>query len=265
MMANSGVSNVFDKMKAYYQTGFWDTQHGVQDVATNFLLGKNIFHHGNLWFLKESTRFDPETIKFKIGVVPYPTSDSGNTMTPYTAPYSYYDTEGNLVKVTEPLVGRDGNVLRTTSGDAIYGIDLSESTFKIPYTGTSNYSIMDFNSGANGITPEVVFYILHDLVSGMGDDPNEVKITADMGYKMYLNKKLDYELDVEVIMSVQDESLSYYELMETLSMTVGSGSHYGPNAFWPLATGIMTSADNPQTVLSSVKDIYQKALEELGY
>jgi hypothetical protein len=53
--------------------------------------------------------------------------------------------------------------------------------------------------------------------------------------------------------------------MEVLSMTVGGGSHYGPNAFWILASGMMTSEETPATVLKEVEEVYLKALRDLGY
>ena len=53
--------------------------------------------------------------------------------------------------------------------------------------------------------------------------------------------------------------------MEVLSMTVGGGSHFGPNAFWPLASGLMTSEATPATKLKEVEDVYKQALIDLGY
>ena len=58
---------------------------------------------------------------------------------------------------------------------------------------------------------------------------------------------------------------TYFELMELLSMTVGGGSHYGPNAFWPLAGTIVKSKDSPTTSLQEVLEKYKSAMRELGY
>ena len=269
MFTKSSVTNIVDKMKAYYKEGYWDTKHGVQDVATNFKAGKTLIHTGSLWFLKESTRFTPEGeengIQFKMGVVPYPIDDN-TTVTPYTEPYSYEDTEGNLIEVTEPLKTRTNETLTTKTGEPIYGIDLSESNFLIPYTGSSCYSLMNYDGeGQNGINTSIAFCILHDLLSDIPDDPDDEGLTADDGYRLYLNKKLDYTIDVEVIMSVQDSAYSYYELMEVLSMTVGGGSHFGPNGFWVVASGMMTSEDTPATKLKEIETPYKEALESLGY
>ena len=271
MFTKSAVTNIVDKMKAYYKEGYWDTKHGVQDVATNFVAGKTLLHTGSLWFLKEPTRFTPydeetgEGITFEIGMVPYPIDDN-TTVTPYTAPYSYEDTEGNLVEVNEPLTTRTNETLTTNTGEPIYGIDLSESNFKIPYTGSSCYSLINYaGEGQNGINTSIAFCILHDLLSDMAPDPDDEGLTADDGYRLYLNKKLDKQIDVEVVMSVQDSSLSYYELMEVLSMTVGDGSHFGPNGFWLVASGMMSSEDTPATKLKEIEGPYKDALVALGY
>ena len=69
-------------------------------------------------------------------------------------------------------------------------------------------------------------------------------------------------------MSVQSDELSYYEVHETLSMTVGNGSHFGSGenvGYWITASSIMTSQDAPATILKAVKPKYQAAMEELGY
>ena len=53
------VTSIIDKMKDYYRDGYWDKAHGVQDVSYNFIEGHTLLHTGNLWFLKDSTRFAP--------------------------------------------------------------------------------------------------------------------------------------------------------------------------------------------------------------
>ena len=263
------VTSIIDKMKAYYKDGYWDKAHGVQDVSTNFKQGKTLLHSGSLWFLKESTRFTPAEgkggIQFKIGMVPYPVADDA-IINVHTAPYSYIDTSGNTVEVTEPIIGRNGEALKTKTGETIYGLDLSDSSYLVPYTGGANFSIMNYQGeGMNGITSSIAFGILRDLQIATSDKYINFELTADEIYRNYLNKKLDYPIDAEVVMSVQDSSLLYYELMETLSFTVGDGSHFGPNGFWPIMSGLMSSEDNPATKLGEVEEVYLEALRGLGY
>ena len=263
------VNSLFEKMKDYYREGYWDTRHGIQNVSTNFKAGKTLIHSGSLWFLKESTRFTPEGedggINFKIGVVPYPLDDN-TIVTPYTEPYSYEDNEGNLVEVTTPLKTRTNETLTTKTGEPIYGIDLSESNYNIPYTGSSCFSLINnAGTGENGMNPSVAFCILNDLMSDMVQDPDDEVLTSDDAYRLYLNNKLDYSIDVEAVMSVQDTSLSYYELMEVLSITVGEGSHFGPNGFWLVANGMISSDHIPLAKFKEIETPYKKALEGLGY
>lgn len=260
MFTKNAVTSVIDKMKDYYAGGYWNTKHGVTDVAKEFNDGKTLISSGNIWFLKNETRFLP-TNEFKIGVVPYPMDDN-TTATPYTEPYTYEDTQGHTISVDEPLKTRFNETLTTDDGQPIYGVDLSESNFLLPYTGGSCYSIMNFSSG--NMNAATAFCILHDLIADMAPDPADAGITNDDAYRLILYKKLDYDIDVEVILSAQQAEL-YYELMEVLSMTVGDGSHFGPNAFWPLASGLMTSTDTPATKLQEVYEVYKQALTDLGY
>ena len=270
MFGKSSVTNVADKMKAYYKEGLWDTNHGVQEVSSNFKDGKTLLHTGSLWFLKESTRFTPSSeengIDFTMGVVPYPIDDN-TLVTPYITPYIYEDTEGNLVEVSEPLKTRSNETLTNNDGDPIYGIDLSESNFLIPYTGSemSCYSIFNYKGeGQNGINSIVAFDILYTLMLGCAADPNSEGYTSDDIYRLYLNKKLGNSIDVEVIMSVQDSSHLYYDPIKTISMKVGNGNHTANNGFWGVISNIMISEETPAAVLKELVSIYKEALDSLG-
>ena len=269
MFAKSSVTSIFDKMKALFKEGYWDPQHGVQDVSTNFKAGKTLIHTGSLWFLKESTRFTPEGedggITFKIGIVPYPMDDN-TVVAPYTEPYTYLDSQGNEVLVDTPLTSRSNETLTTDAGEPIYGLDLTQSNFLVPYTGGSCYSIMNYSgNGENGINTSIIFCILEDLVNNLPEDPADLGLTNDDAYRRYLKKKCDYTIDVESVMSIQDDALSYYELMEVLSMTVGDGSHFTGDAFWMKAAGMIKSEDTPATELKEIEQVYADALKDLGY
>lgn len=266
----SGVTNVFDAMQKYYSNGFWDKAHGVQDVSTNFKQGSTLIHTGSLWFLKESTRFTPSTeeggITFEVGIVPYPISDDTKSQVKvYTEPYEYIDTEGNTVKVTSPLKTRDNKTLQTSAGNDVYGVDYTKSTFQIPYTGGSCYSILDFTQDSNGMNSTVAFHILNDLIGAQPDNPDNKGLSNDELYANSLKKKLDSQIDIDVIMSVQDSDLSYYELMEVISMTVGNGSHFQNEGYWLFASQLISSEDTPATKFKEIKSKYQDALEALGY
>ena len=140
---------------------------------------------------------------------------------------------------------------------------MSVSSFAVPYGSTGCDSIIDTANGKNGINNKIIFAILYDLNSGLGDDPEKAKVDTETAYRNWLLTKFDRELYADVIMSVQD--CTYFELIELVSMTVGGGSHFGPNAFWMIASGMMTSEETPATVLKEIEEVYLKALRDLGY
>lgn len=264
LFSKTNQVNIFKKMADLYEGGYWNTAHGGNDVTGLFLNGQTVFANGDLWFLKASNRFDPSKVKFKIGIVPYPTRD-GELMTPYTEPYDYYDSQGNLVHVSNPILREDGTPLKDDGGNDIYGLNIdSKAKFRIPYTGVANYSILNFKQTASGLTSSIVFHILYDLVSGLGEDPDKtVKLTADEAYRASIARKLDRDIDADVIMSVQDGQL-VYELMEVVSMTAGGASHYGANGWWAQGPAIIKTPNNVKAALDALVPPYEEAVRDLG-
>ena len=250
-LTNTKVTSTIERLQEYYQGGFYSSR-SVQDVAPGFQAGTTLLHHGDLWFMKESTRFNPTIMTFTIGVVPYPAEDG----------------EGGIPVTTKDqseaiLIGND-EYLKDSSGNFIKTVDMDASSFQVPYTGTSCYSILNIENGKNGMNAEFAMHILHDLLGGLGDDPNAAAtLSDDEAYRNYLETRFDREIDVEVIMSCQGKT--YFELMELLSMTVGGGSHFGDGAWWPLAANIVKSEDSPATKLNEVLNKYKQAMIDLGY
>jgi hypothetical protein len=65
-------------------------------------------------------------------------------------------------------------------------------------------------------------------------------------------------------MSVYENT--YFELFETVSMTVGGGSQFGTDAFWPLCGSICKdAAKDPYTELNAVYAKYRQAMVDMGY
>lgn len=251
LFTRPGVTNVIDKIQSWYKLGYYNN-HGVDDVTTNFLNGETVLHSGSIWFLRNKDRFNPEVITFKIGAVPYPTADGqGGT------PILTTDAAEALETVNgEPLTDADGNY--------ISGVDMSGSTFQVPFTDGSCYSILNVQNGKNGITSEIAFHILHDLMAAEGPDPSaDVQLTPEEAYKNHLESKLDYPIHAAAILSTENNM--YYEMIEIVSMTVGNGSHFGENALWKLIPGIITKDVTARTELNAVLDIYKAALRQMGY
>ena len=251
-LTNNQVTDRISYLQNAYASGLYYYGHGVQDVSSGFQAGSTLLHHGDLWFLKESTRFNPNIMTFTIGVVPYPTAD-GEGGTPVTT-----TDASKAIKISEDKYLTDAN------GNYIETVDMSNSTFKVPFTGTSCYAVLNTENGKNGINSEIIMHILHDLVAGLGKDPNNtVNLSTEEAYRNSLELKLDRAIDIEVIMSCQDNT--YFELMELLSMTVGGGSHFGDGGFWPIAASIVKKTDSPVTALSEVLPKYKQAMRDLGY
>ena len=251
LFTRPGVTNVIDKIQSWYKLGYYNN-HGVADVTTNFLNGETVLHSGSIWFLRNKDRFNPEVITFKIGAVPYPTAD-GQGGTPILT-----------TDEAEALETVNGTKLTDADGNYISGVDMSGSTFQVPFTDGSCYSILNVQNGKNGITSEIAFHILHDLMGAEGKDPSaDVELTPEEAYKNTLEKKLDYPIHAAAILSTENNM--YYEMIEIVSMTVGNGSHFGENALWKLIPGIITKDVTARTELNAVLDIYKAALRTMGY
>ena len=247
--------NVVERLSAIQslvQSGSYDKSRGAADVAASFAQGKVAFHHGDLWFLKDPSRFDP-TWTWKIGCVPYPTANNEGGEPQYTTDSSKAIKDAN------------GNPLQDASGQYISGIDMTNSTFKVPYTTTSCYSVIDtgVSGGKNGINNKIVFAIMYDLFSGQGSDPKAAQVTDEQAYRNWLLTKIGKELYADVIMSVQE--CTYFELIDTLSMSVGGGSHFAGGGLWKILPGVCTGTDSAQASLASIYDTYKKQFSDLGY
>ena len=250
-LTSTAVIERFQAIQGLFASGCYEKRN-VEDVSAGFLEKNVAIVHGDLWFMGDASRFDPAVCDFVIGAVPYPTADNDK---------GYVET---TFDENEAIKDYDGEPIVDANGDYISGIDMSGTSFAIPYGSTGCDSIIDTANGRNGINNKIIFAILYDLNSGLGDDPDKAKVDTDTAYRNWLLTKFDKELYADVIMSVQD--CTYFELIELVSMTVGSGSHFGPNAFWPLAATICKDASiSPSTKLNEVLDDYKQAMRAMGY
>lgn len=249
-LTSTSTLNRFSAIQRLTTSNLYDGSRGVSDVATSFAAGQSVFHHGDLWFLGDTTRFG--VCDFEIGCVPYPTADGqgGTTLTTSRKQNAILSNE-------QPLVDPE-------TGDYISGLDLSSSSFQVPYGSTSCYSIIDTQNGKNGITNKILFAIMYDLYDGLGDDPDKVTLSAEESYRNWLITKFDNTLYADVIMST--EGRTYFELAELLSMSVGGGSHFGPDALWIVIPNICRKSDvSPATELNSIVGKYRDTMRSMGY
>jgi len=127
--------------------------------------------------------------------------------------------------------------------------------------------IANIQNGQNGLNSEILFNILYDLYMGL--KPANVGMTSDDVYRTYLEARFDDDLYVDAIMSVQNPTKQYFELILVVSMSIGNGSHWtnSTTGFYPMFNRIvyLYQTNNARSVLESVADAYRNELVSLGY
>ena len=247
-LTSLNVINQFKVIQNLYVSGSYEFGN-FEDVSTGFLDNSVAFVHGSLWFLGNPSRFDPNQCHFRIGSVPYPTADGEGGKPIITT------------NVDEAIVGYDGYPIELEPGSKEYiaGVDMSASTYNVPFGGAECFSIIDTPLGKNGINNKILFAIIYDLYEGLGVDPENGSVDNDSKYYDWLLSKFDCAMYADVIMSVQDKA--YYELIEGLSIIVGSGSHFGSNGFWTVAIPICTNKSiDPAIRLNEIVEEYEIAM-----
>ena len=247
------VINKVTQIQSLRSTSAYEPR-GVEDVATSFVQGRSAIVHGDLWFIDDASRFDPAQCTFSIGAVPYPTADGqgGTPITTFDSNEAILDANDNPLELVKD------------SGEYIKGLDLSNSSFLIPYTSTSCYSVLDTKNGKQKIDNKIIFAVMYDLYDGLGADPDVAEVEEDEAYRNWLLTKFDHEIYADVIMSVQGKT--YFELLDLISMTAGGGSHFSPNGFWVLASKICSNSTiSAATELNSIQPAYEQALRDMGY
>ena len=247
-LTSLNVINQFKVIQNLYVSGSYEFRN-FEDVSTGFLNNSVAFVHGSLWFLGNPSRFDPNQCHFRIGSVPYPTADGEGGKPIITT------------NVDEAIVGYDGYPIELEPGSKEYiaGVDMSASTYNVPFGGAECFSIIDTPLGKNGINNKILFAIIYDLYEGIGVDPENGYVDNDSKYYDWLLSKFDCAMYADVIMSVQDKA--YYELIEVLSIIVGSGSHFGSNGFWTVAIPICTNKSiDPAIRLNEIVEEYEIAM-----
>jgi|GEM_PF-1201246 len=138
---------------------------------------------------------------------------------------------------------------------------------KLPILGLDTMGIANIQNGQNGLNSEILFNILYDLFMGM--KPANVGMSSDEIYRTYLESKFDDDLYVDAIMSVQEPTKQYFELVHVVSMSIGNGSHWtnSTTGFYPLMNRIvyLYATNNARASLEAVADAYRNELVNLGY
>lgn len=245
------VTNCLKTIQSLY-TNYYVPGRGTNDHTKEFMEGKSIMASGQFWWINDPSRWDSKANKLNIGVVPYPRANDDKVTVETTS----NPDEAILGANKEPLA---------YNGEYVSGLNLEDSTFRIPYSSSQVFSILDYANGKNGINAKIIANMLIDLYAGVGPDPNLTEqLTEEQGFRLYLESIFDRPVDVDVVMSVYDRT--YFEIFEAVSMTVGGNSQFGPDAYWPLCASICKdNTKNPNTELTAVYDKYKKAMIDMGY
>ena len=257
MFSKKAITSVIEKIQYYYANGYWNKNRGLEVVSNDFINGKSLLHNGSFNLLNQSVYYDQFTsLSFELGIVPYPIDDN-TTAIPYTAPYTYEDTQGNKVKVTEPLKNRKNETLTTNTGDPIYGLDLSESNFLISYDSVNCYSIVNYaGDRLNGINTGIIFDILSNLTDSSTGNLEFESLTKDEQYYLSLSDIVTNTLDKNVLISVQDTV--YYDPIKSWSCLATLGAYDHEDSFSYVIKELVVNNPGDFEVL---KDLYNTYLE----
>lgn len=246
--------SIVDTMKNYYQNGYWNTNRDLSEVSNVFVEGNALLHNGSTNILKQ-LKYNSE-LDFEIGIVPYPLN-TDETVTIYTEPYTYVDSEGNSISVSEPLKNRYNEVTKTSDGKEVYGIDLSKTSFQVPYTKTDCYSVLSqCGDYINGLNPSIAFSILNDLMNKNTLLPKDESLSKEQLYHFSLNDFLISEIDKEVIMSVKN--YLYYD--EIVRFSFNTCYNYGYD--YLLGDAIKDIVVNNKDTLAILEELNKMYIEE---
>lgn len=247
---SSTIKKIFERSKIYYNEGYQSKYHGTQDISREFLNGKTLMTTGKVLYLKDENYFN-SNINFEIGVVPYPIENNQNVKI-YTAPYSYYDVNNHEIYVDQPIIKRNGEILKTIDNDAIYGIDLSDTNYLNTITNNSYvYSIINYNDIDIEIPINISFNIIYDLNN---------KFKNYYGVENIANKLADYTFDYRSMMSVQYKKCVEYDSIIMISNSIKEC--FSPVNWYALSHSIVSSDIDIEESLNSAYYRYLAELED---
>jgi hypothetical protein len=140
--------------------------------------------------------------------------------------------------------------------------DENRSNFKIPVGFSAGYAIKPIENGPNGLNSKIIFNILDDLMRGLKPEVKATEGSANDRYRIWLKQRIDSEASIDALMSVQDSKYYHLELLQTVSMTVGNGSHFKNEAWYVFALPLLVNEGgnlSPQVELDRIQPIYEQA------
>ena len=199
----------------------------------------------------------------------------------------YWEPNGSTVSTTN---FRDGLVLFQTGSMWFYGAaerwpatldfgisavpyprsddDADLKKYKIPVGYESMLAIRNVVNGENGLNASILFNIIDDITNGLKPESASTALSPREKYYAYLEARIDSKDSIEAIMGVvfDHPELTYFEMINVISMSLGDGSHYGnPDVcIYPVTSRLVSNADlSPAVVLGGIQKSYQLKLDEL--
>ena len=244
---------IVNNLKTYNEMGYLNNNRGLDDISNLFIQGDSLLHNGSTSILKALS--NNSDVNFEVGIVPYPLKND-SIVTVYTEAYTYVDSLGNTVSINSPLKNRDGEVIKTSDGKDVYGIDLSNAKFYVPYTKVEFYGIMNyFHGNINDVDPSIAFNILNDLMDKNAMIKKDNSLSNEDLYRSSLNDFLVSSIDKEVVMSIKNNL--YIDLIERFSF---NATYYyaEENSLDYIIDDLITNNKDTYTILKETDDRYSQ-------
>lgn len=143
------------------------------------------------------------------------------------------------------------------------GDGAAKAHYTQPTGFSSTWGIANLSNASNGLTAEIVLRILDDMNRGL--IPSEAAQSADPLeiYRAYLEARIDNQESVKAVLSVQNSN-TYLELLEYISMSAGRGSHYLFNGYWLVGPNLIKTKDiSVSGKLTEISNIYRDQVQQL--
>ena len=261
---------MFNFLKDHFRYATMNSWNGVYSIANNVKVHRlslsgdcwtalNLLNNGEYdtlnWIIKDWEREHPGYVVGFNGrsggyLVLYNADNRGDVL-----PCSITDNDDNIIKEATPLLKRDKTPLLDDSGNKIYGLDLNNSNYLMPYTSIDNcYAIInqdfDFNCGINPGISSAITSTLFNYCDG-------AKQTTDLEN---LDKLFTSELDKNIILTVSDNNFMLVEPIFSLSNNLSYDTNSTINS-WKEVCKIVTTTDiNMKEYLDNVRKEYEKYL-----
>ncbi len=146
--------------------------------------------------------------------------------------------------------------------------DANLDKYQIPVGYESMLAIRNVVNGENGLNASILFNIIDDITNGLKPESASTALSPREKYYAYLEARIDSKDSIDAIMGVvfDHPELTYFEMINVISMSLGDGSHYGnPDVcLYPVSTRLIGNSDlSPAVVLGGIKSAYQQKLDEL--